>query len=337
MTDPTKSHLLQRLRRGETGDALIAALDAALTHMSLTPEDVELLLGQAHLAWIADQRAPAAQRARDAALRLTQLVPTLRDGHRLLGLAHLTRGEYRDAFMAFTAAMRCDGGANLENFRALARNLMLGDATANFEIDGAAYTFDLSCHNAAAIEAGAFHSVGVLTELDELRALKSVADRRSITGIIEIGVLMGNHTAYFLKAFTPRRIMLIDADPANLPFIARTVQANATTPPELALINAFVGAQPGQTTFAGHAVACRRLDDLAAWPADLLKIDVDGGELALLSGAEAAIMAGRPLVMIETTPATRADALAWFAARGYDARQTFDHGAYANTILVPGP
>ena len=329
-----KQNLLQRLRTGAGGESFVQELSAALTGtITRTPEDAELLLGLTQQAWIADQRNPAASRARDAAQQLIELLPNLQDGYRALGLAHLSRREYREAFMAFTAAGRIGGAVNLDNFKALAQNLMLGTTQARFQFGAHSYVFDLSCHNAAAIEAGAFHSVGVLTELDELQALEHIAQGRTIASIVEVGVLMGNHTAFFLKAFKPARLTLADADPANMPFIESTVRNNAVTVPQLNMVNAFVGRGGGETVFAGQRVPHKSLAEIVTSPIDLLKIDVDGAELALLESADSVVTLGRPLVMIETTPETHRPALEWFAARSYDALQSFDHGDYINTFF----
>ena len=239
--------------------------------------------------------------------------------------------------MAFTAAGRMGGAVNLDNFKALANNMMLGASQARFELGAHTYVFDLSCHNAAAIEAGAFHSVGMLTELDELQAMERIAQGRTIASIAEVGVLMGNHTAFFLKAFKPTRMILADADPANMPFIESTVRNNAATAPQLNIVNAFIGRGGGETVFAGQRVPHRSLADIVTGPVDLLKIDVDGAELALLESAEVVVTLGRPLVMIETTPVTHRPVLEWFSARSYDAGHSFDHGGYINTPFRPRP
>ncbi len=337
MTAPPRSVMLEKLRAGHGGPDLMVELQGAIDQgISRTAEDMELLLGFAQLAWIADQRDPQATRARDAAQMAASLVPTLQDGYRLLGLAHLSRGEYREAYMAFTAAGRIEGAVNLDNFKALAQNLMLGTPQATFEVGQHRYVFDLSCHNAAAIEAGAFHSVGVLTEAPELQAIEIAGVGRKIKSIAEIGVLMGNHTAFFLKAFAPQQLILVDADPANLPFIANTVRNNSSSAVQLEVVNAFVGGGGGQTMFAGARVPHRAINDIISTPIDLLKIDVDGAEVSLLSGAGDVIERSRPLVMIETTPTTHTTVMDWFAKRGYTSTNTFDHGGYTNTILRPG-
>src|SRR5207244_3241736 len=125
--------------------------------------------------------------------------------------------------------------------------------------------------------------------------------------IVEVGVLVGNHTAYFLKTFAPMHVTLIDADPANVNFIRRSAAFNlaAGPAPEVVIQCAYIGGRSvDAVTFAGQRVPQRSLADLVSGSVDFLKIDVDGGEVALLAGAASVIEAHRPTVMIETTPTT---------------------------------
>jgi FkbM family methyltransferase len=205
-----------------------------------------------------------------------------------------------------------------------------------FDLAGQRYTFDLTTHNAAAIESSAFHSVGALTEWDELTYLAGVLKRPQ--RIVEVGVLLGNHTAFFLKNFAPRHVTLIDADPANMTFIRRTAACNlAPGPaPEVVMHCAFVGgAATDAVSFAGVQVAQRPLAALVPGAVDFLKIDVDGGEVALLNGAAGVIEQHRPAVMIETTPATHDAVCAWFKTRRYELQRVFDHQSHRNVVLTP--
>jgi hypothetical protein len=331
-----RTALAALIRTGAGGPAILERLDQALEGpVARTATDVALVLAHAQACWIADQRDADATRARDSAQRLIELVPDLADGYRLLGFAQLSRGAYREAVIALTALKAIPNAGNFDNFRALARHLMLGMRQIGFELDGERYTFDLTCHNAAATESSAFHSVGALTEWDELQYLRSTLPRPQ--RIVEVGVLLGNHTAFFLKTFAPTHMTLIDADPANITFIRRTAACNlpARPAPDIVIQCAFVGGRAGTVTFAGADVPQRPLADLVAGPVDFLKIDVDGGEVALLAGADAVIETHRPAVMIETTPATHDPVCAWFQSRRYDMRRVFDHGSHRNVVFTP--
>ncbi len=329
-----RARLIALTRTGAGGTNVLARLAQALAApLTRTSETIELLLSAAQQSWIADQRDPAATRARDYARHLIELVPDLPDGYRLLGFAHLSRGEYMDAYLALSAVKTVRSAANFDNFRALARNLMTEVNPVSFDLGGQRYTFHLTAHNAAAIESSAFHSIGLLTEWDELQYLAATMRPERIA---EVGVLVGNHSAFFLKTFAPTHLTLIDADPANLPFIRTAASFNLPDgpQPEITLHCAFIGADSRDAvTFAGAEVPMRPLNVLVPGPVDFLKIDVDGGELGLLDGAAEVIELYRPTVMIETTPTTHAPVLAWFAARGYHERRTFDHGGYRNVVV----
>ena len=94
-----RAGLLALTRTGAAGPEILSRLEVATADpLPRTAECIELLLAAAQGAWIADQRAPAAPRARDHARRLIALVPDLADGYRLLGFAHLSRGEIEDSF-----------------------------------------------------------------------------------------------------------------------------------------------------------------------------------------------------------------------------------------------
>lgn len=318
--------------QSDTADAaLFSQLERALAQTQHgSDEFLELLYGASRQAWILDQRNASATRARDYALKLVKLAPQRAAGHFQLGLAHLTRKEYRDAEAAFSVLPR-----EFKHFRALARHLMAGKKTVEFNLAGEVYAFDLSTHNASAIETSAYHSVATLHEWEELQFLaKHVANARCI---VEVGVLVGNHTAFFLKNFSADRLVLIDADPANHPYIRRTIEHNLqrSPPPAVQLECTYVGGRSGQMmSFAGSEVPVRRLDEVVTGPVDFLKIDVDGGEVEVLEGAAGVVESRRPAIMIETARHTNAPVLAQLKAWGYEPRRVFEHGSYSNTFLT---
>lgn len=336
-TPAGKAALLGLARQGVSAPAFLIRLEQAVAGpLAANAVDVELLLTYAQQAWIADQRNPAADRARKAAEKLTRLVPALAEGHRQLGLACLTQRDYIAAAAAFAAVKAITKSPQLDNFKALAENLLAGRTRVSFDLAGARYEFDLSTHNAAAIESSAFHSVGALTEWEELQYLGALLPRGHVRAIAEVGVLMGNHTAYFLRTFRPETLILVDADPANIPLIERTVAANASLPaPRVEVHCAYAAGRDGDHMFAGAPVPKRALAGLISGPVDFIKIDVDGGEIALLKGAEPLFEASKPAVMIETTPRTHEAVAAFFTARGYTARRVFDRGDYRNMVLTP--
>lgn len=329
---------LTLFRDGATAPRLLASIESCLPTSALeTAEDFELVLAHAQLAWIKDQRDPEATRARDSARRIVERAPDLPDGYRILGLAHLCRQEYRDAYVTFSAAASLNAQVNYENFRNLSKLLMQGVSPVAFELDGTRYKFDLTTHNAEAIESSAFHSVGLLTEVEELNHLKGLTSEKNIEHIVEVGVLLGNHTAFFLKQLSPARMTLFDADSENRPFIEKTVSYNAPADirESVALNTMFVTDAARTMKIAGQSVEANSLDAKIDTKVDFMKIDVDGGEIDLLKGAEQTITHSRPMIMIETAPATHAAVKSWFEERNYKMDRVFDRGGYSNVFFLP--
>ena len=341
-TDPdhpdNRQAALLLFRSGSTDRRVLSALERCVAGLTLeTGEDVELVLAHAQLAWIRDQRDPTATRARDSARRVVQRAPDLPDGYRVLGLAHLSRQEYLDAYISFSAVNGLKNPSNFENFRSLAKFLMQGVSPISFELKGHHYKFDLTAHNAEAIESSANHSIGLLTEWEELQHLRTLVDVGSIDHIVEVGVLIGNHTAYFLKNLLPNEVTLIDADPENRRFIENTIAYNTApnSDVEIKLHTLFVGDKAGKIKIGGKDVEKSTLDQIVDSKADLIKIDVDGGEAALLNGAQALFETSRPLVMIETAPSTHNRVVDWFTKRDYELNHTFERGGYSNVFFRP--
>lgn len=160
---------------------------------------------------------------------------------------------------------------------------------------------------------------------------------RPIRRIVEIGVADGHDTAFFLRTFRPDHLILIDADPANHPLIARAV-AGHTPPgctPIVETVCAYVGRGCGETIFAGATVPHRRLNDLIRGPVDLIKIHVDGCEMRVLESGDEPIARHRPLVIVRTGADTAATLQAWFAARRYQAPDVVARGPYRHLIFRP--
>lgn len=335
-SDDARQSALKLFRAGSIDRRLFDLLDLIIDGISIeTDEDLELVLAHAQLAWITDQRDPEANRAIDSARKVIECAPDLLEGYRILGFAHLSRGEYLDAYITFSAALGVSQENNYENFRNLSKFLMRNVSPIAFELDGLRYKFDLTTHCAEAIESSAYHSVGHLTEMDELLHVKSLLGGTQVDSIVEVGVLLGNHTAFFLKNLSPSHLFLFDADPENIPFIERTATYNndQKSGAEIEIHNAFVAGTTGTIKLHSQDVEKVTLDSAVGRKIDFLKVDVDGGELELLKGATRLIEESRPIVMIETIPATHEQVVSWFKDRGFVLDRVFERGGYSNVFF----
>ena len=152
--------------------------------------------------------------------------------------------------------------------------------------------------------------------------------------IVDIGANIGNHTLFF-AAVCRARVVAIEPFPANYDHLVRNVALNQLSDRVTAL-NLAVGDRRGRGAFEvpnpKHAGTVKvrpdggagevdivPLDELTLPGApDLLKIDIEGAELAALAGAERTIRAHRPLVYLEVwTPLVLNKVIAFFEAADY--------------------
>ncbi len=127
---------LHLFRSGCIESRLLNSIEKSISNLVIeTAEELELVLAHAQLAWIKDQRDPEAKRARDSARKVIERAPDLPDGYRILGLSHLSKQEYRDAYVTFTAAHSLSNQVNYENLRSLSKFLMQGVSPISFELE----------------------------------------------------------------------------------------------------------------------------------------------------------------------------------------------------------
>lgn len=312
------------------------ALSCMETVAALQPNDPQVLRALATLRWIRDQRVAGATPALDAARRLVALVPDDGPALSLLGWVALSARQYKESYRAFTAAVATRQLAtSLAPQLRLVDTLMRGGDRVAFTLDGVTYNFGLAVHTTQATESSIVHCSGWLTEMEELRYLKSALEQADV--IVEVGVLLGNHSVFFLQNLAPKRLHLFEVDPSMLPEIRRNTDANNRYGTEIFLHQAFIGADGGEPFHvAGVPVPQRSLSGMVPERVDFLKVDTDGGELPFLAGAEELIVTSRPFVMMETDTVTDAPVQEWFAARGYVRRHRIEHGHYFNNFFAYG-
>ena len=98
--------------------------------------------------------------------------------------------------------------------------------------------------------------------------------------------------------------------------------------------------EPSKLSVQTYEIDVVRLDDVAAEPVGVVKIDIQGAELAALQGAGRILTEDRPVVMVEQCTAGPIDG--HMGALGYDP-YTWSNGAlrsgigHLNTIYLPRP
>lgn len=102
-----------------------------------------------------------------------------------------------------------------------------------------------------------------------------------IESAVDVGAAYGMYTLYFLAKTSARRVIAFEPDPGQRVWLQRNVALNALpTARRLEIVPRFVGAE----TRGGSVTLDEWLPSFIS-PC-LVKIDIDGGEVALLGGAE---------------------------------------------------
>ncbi len=206
--------------------------------------------------------------------------------------------------------------------------------------------------------------VAGLYEETLLRALFDglLADRRDAfaAGVaLDVGANIGNHTLWFAQRFA--RVHACEPNPRTLALLRCNVELAAAANVEVHGVG--LGDRDGELPFAsddganlggsgfvfagvagGREIVCplRRGDGLLpparlGGPLALVKLDVEGAELAALQGLEQTLARERPVVVFESNRRDGvgggAELLAWLRARGYDEVWSVDEEAAASTPL----
>lgn len=182
--------------------------------------------------------------------------------------------------------------------------------------------------------------------LDRLRTLLSPGDV-----VIDVGANIGNHSIYF-AAEAGCSVRSFECNPRLIPLLQRAVaDSGAADRIDLSLLGAAVSDHVGRVSFNFHrddfsnvssdlaegdeGVPSLSLDSLKLERCDLLKVDVDGGEMAVLEGAAQTLERLRPTLAIEVLNTNMARVLPWLEARGYVVlREDTTGQAYSDFVMV---
>lgn len=256
--------------------------------------------------------------------------------YRALTWAHLFKKAFPEAILSSSAGLHYfPNDGHLQGLLNLANSLAQGKETTKLNFKGTDYSFYLFTNNTQEIEAALTHNNGCLTEMEELELIRSHVGE--VTSIAEIGCLVGNHSAFFLKNLKPGRFTIIDASSTSLKHAKANVELNRdpTNPTRVRFIHSAVGGESGELSFFNETVSVNPLDSLLQEPFDFLKIDVDGMEMDALIGARQYLETYRPKVMIEVLHLLREPFIAFIQKVNYRIIAQHDRDQYSNYLIVP--
>jgi FkbM family methyltransferase len=163
--------------------------------------------------------------------------------------------------------------------------------------------------------------------------------------VVDVGSYIGSHTLFYAKYTWARLVYPIEPNPMMRTMLLRNIAANAHYHAEICIdhVDLAIGAQagwydmvPGPANNLGAtalqpaapmtpgALRCVPLDDLAfAGRVSFLKIDTEGMELEVLSGASGLIAAYRPAIAVEVMERNEPAFRQWLERAGYQIIQVF--------------
>lgn len=176
------------------------------------------------------------------------------------------------------------------------------------------------------------HRRGTFYELPELTGLKRVFPEGGV--FVDIGANVGNHTLYaalFLKA---GRVIPVEPNPLAYGLLVQNVLVNRLS--DIVDVSKL-GVGVSDTRAGGFAMEPRKRNlggakmlagegEIEVYPAadllegvtpDLIKVDVEGMEMEVLSGLDPVLERSRPTILIEVHNDNEAAFFDWAAAQGY--------------------
>lgn len=167
-------------------------------------------------------------------------------------------------------------------------------AVLQLQVDGIPTKFfDQRGSLAACHRAGWFYEPAMLQRIAE-------NDRPGV--YLDVGANMGNHTAFFAQHCPSTTVHAFEPLDFIYASLVENVALNELS--KVVLHQYGLGQAPGEfTTQMGNRsfqIHCRRLDDLAIeGPIAVVKVDIEGMELAFVKGAAETLRRERPLVYVE--------------------------------------
>ncbi|WP_425098558.1 FkbM family methyltransferase [Tropicibacter sp. S64] len=196
------------------------------------------------------------------------------------------------------------------------------------QIEGREFVFHLNAEGCPIQER---HRVGKFYERADLDRVAAHVGRGA--HVIDVGANVGNHALYFATLMGAVKVTCIEPNPKAIAALRANVEANGLA--EVIDLSALgIGlsdrSEGGYAVFErgrnlgaaqlgkGGDIEVHRGDDLFAdMPVDLIKIDVEGMEMLVLSGFEQVIAKERPALFVEVDTANDAEFRHWLAQQNY--------------------
>jgi FkbM family methyltransferase len=171
-------------------------------------------------------------------------------------------------------------------------------------------------------------------EIAELQQLAE--DIGNVRAVLDVGANIGNHSVFFAAIMGAKSITMIEPFPPATEHLLANLALNAGEFDEVAIHRCALGAGTGTIglvpptdfnigltrietgTSANDSVGLTSGDALGLERVDLVKIDVEGGELDVLLGLEATLRRCGPAIYIETSDLMKDQIERYLAGLSYE-------------------
>ncbi len=351
----------QAFERGILAAPDDAEMRAGLAVTLFASSDLET--ARSHYAWLLERRPDLDLAWRDMGHILTMdgrfeaagthldRALALRDEHCVRfrrGSLHFRQGHLEAAAQEFElACLRAPKETAPPRFLHYVRRLLDGHDEAEVRLGDVAARFGLTGRNMAVEIA---HANGEFYEAKELDHLRRVLPRPDT--VLDVGANAGNHAVYFALGLGARLVVPFEFHP----LMAEALKANSRrngveANMDFSRLGVALSDAPGRARLVDHPsrdlcltemlpapdgdLAVEPLDALNLPTAQLIKVDVQGGETSFLDGAAGYLRRCRPHLLVEVNDVNEAAFMQRAAALDYAPRTMFRVPGYTNVHLVP--
>lgn len=328
-------------REGRTEQALLGYESVLRKH----PEHLEALVNAAMLLQ-QDGRYEQAAGCYSRAIRLSPGNPRLQFSHGYL-LLRLHRPS--EALPFLDTATKLDPALpHAAELAAYARFRLTGKDVVEFSHKGEAVRFRIADIN---LGLDIFHVAGRFFEVAELDYCCDLLRPGAV--IVDVGANVGNHLVYFARFLAPSRVYPIEPHPQSMRLLRENIALNQIDCVDERHLGIGIGAKRSRLAIEmprqGDLVLARLvpspagnievfpLDELGLERVDLLKIDVEGMEFAVLEGMAATLRRSRPVLMVEVRQRDVERFIAAMHGHRYRLQRAFPGVGYQNLFLLPEP
>ena len=228
----------------------------------------------------------------------------------------------------------------------VANALSNGVNTIDFLHNGEQFVFSVEYGN---LGLDLHHANGTFFEIEELEYSRKITPKRSV--IVDVGANTGNHVIFYSRFLDPQILIPFEPVPSAVAALKSNLSHNGVVVDERGL-GLAVGSRDGElvmdlgdgsdlvvasvkqgaATDRDLIVKAVTLDNAIPERVDFMKIDVEGFEVDVLSGATRILKEDKPTLMLEMHDNNRERIISYITIFGYSIIREFPAAGYRNVF-----